>query len=233
MEARMKELIAITNRRLCEKDFLDQIKRIADAGFDRIILREKDLAPDAYQALAEQVVRALESYETICTLHSFHEVAVKLQVKSIHLPLPLLLEKESAISIWMQQGHPEQKESSLPEDCEGLHNLYEVGSSIHSVEELQKVKGLQERLHVNHMYITASHVFPTECKKNLPARGIPFLETICKQADMPIYALGGIAPENLERVFFAGADGACLMSYTMRASEKELKEVDIIRRKWM
>ena len=42
---------------------------------------------------------------------------------------------------------------------------------------------------------------------------------------MPVYALGGIAPENIERVFLAGADGACLMSYTMRASEKELKEV--------
>ena len=221
----MKELIAITNRKLCGSDFLDQIKRIADAGFDRIILREKDLTPDAYQALAEQVMRALEPYETIGTLHSFLEAAVKFQVKSIHLPLPLLLEKESEILAWMQQCYLEQKESQLSEDCEGLHNPYEVGSSIHSVEELQKVKGLQERLHVNHMYITASHVFPTECKKNLPARGIPFLETICKQADMPVYALGGIAPENLERVFLAGADGACLMSYTMRASEKELKEV--------
>ena len=45
---------------------------------------------------------------------------------------------------------------------------------------------------------------------------------------MPVYALGGIAPENLERVFLAGADGACLMSYTMRASEKELKEVCLL-----
>ena len=221
----MKELIAITNRKLCENDFLDQIKKIADSGFDRIILREKDLTPDAYQALAEQVMRALEPYETICTLHSFLEAAEKLQVKSIHLPLPLLLEKESEISTWMQQCYFWKKDLQLSGDCEELHNLYEVGSSIHSVEELQKVKGLQERLHINHMYITASHVFPTECKKNLPARGIPFLETICKQAGMPVYALGGIAPENIERVFVADADGACLMSYAMRASEKELKEV--------
>lgn len=221
----MKELIAITNRKLCEGNVLDQIKKIADAGFDRIILREKDLSPDAYQNLAEQVIRALEPYETICTLHSFLEIAHKLQVKSVHLPLPLFLESKTAISARLQQEHQSADRVSSQADCEELHNFFEVGSSIHSVEELQKVKALQESLHLNHMYITASHVFPTDCKKNLPARGLSFLETICKQADMPVYALGGIAPENLERVFAAGADGACLMSYTMRASEKELKEI--------
>ena len=39
----MMEMIAITNRLLCQGDFQQQLIRLARAGTDAIILREKDL----------------------------------------------------------------------------------------------------------------------------------------------------------------------------------------------
>lgn len=233
-----KEIIAVTNRNLCEGDFFKQIQKLGEAGFSRIILREKDLSAEQYQELAEQVLKVLEPYDTVCTLHNFLEVAAELQVESIHLPLPVALEKRKL-----------------------LQNFSEIGCSTHSIEQLNQVKKLQEKLqnqnvklqdsmqnekvlqekqaataesgknavittkNVPTFYVTAGHVFPTDCKKNLPAKGLSFLQEICEQAKMPVYALGGISPENLEETLRTGVSGACLMSYCMKASEKELQEL--------
>lgn len=233
-----KEIIAVTNRNLCEGDFLEQIQKLAEVGFSHIILREKDLPAEQYRDLAEQVLRVLEPYDTVCTLHNFLEVAVELQVESIHLPLPVALEKK-----------------------EFLQNFSEIGCSTHSIEQLNQVQQLQEMLqnqainlqdsmqnqkvlqeeqataaksekngndstkNIPNFYVTAGHVFPTDCKKNLPAKGLSFLQEICEQAKMPVYALGGISPENLEETLRTGVSGACLMSYCMKASEKELQEL--------
>ncbi|MGN0353219.1 MAG: thiamine phosphate synthase [Roseburia sp.] len=233
-----KEVVAVTNRRLCEGDFLEQIKKLAEAGFSRIILREKDLPAEQYRELAEQIVRILEPYDTICTLHNFLEVAVELQVESIHLPLPVALEKK-----------------------EFLQNFSEIGCSTHSIEQLNQVQQLQEMLQnrkvklqdsmqnqkalqeeqaataksakngndltkkVPNFYVTAGHVFPTDCKKNLPPKGLHFLQEICEHAKIPVYALGGISAENIEETLRMDVAGACLMSYCMKASGKELQEL--------
>lgn len=64
-------------------------------------------------------------------------------------------------------------------------------------------------------YITAGHVFETECKKGLPGRGLDFLRNVCAAVDIPVYGIGGIDAENITFVRNAGASGACLMSSLM------------------
>ena len=49
----MFKLICVTNRRLCQEDFSLRLAKIAAAGPDAIILREKDLPAAAYQRLAQ------------------------------------------------------------------------------------------------------------------------------------------------------------------------------------
>ena len=48
------KLICVTNRLLCEEDFLHRIRRIASSGVDAILLREKDLPEAAYRRLSQQ-----------------------------------------------------------------------------------------------------------------------------------------------------------------------------------
>ena len=58
-------------------------------------------------------------------------------------------------------------------------------------------------------------IFETDCKKGLPGRGLEFLENVCKEVDIPVYAIGGISPELFPAVLQAGAAGACVMSGPM------------------
>ena len=68
-------------------------------------------------------------------------------------------------------------------------------------------------------YITAGHIFATDCKRGLPGRGPEFLAEVCRTVDIPVYGIGGISPENIREVRAAGAAGACLMSSLMTAED--------------
>ena len=51
----MFKIIAVTNRKLCHIDFLEQIEALAKSEVDSIILREKkDLSEEEYYVLAEE-----------------------------------------------------------------------------------------------------------------------------------------------------------------------------------
>ena len=87
-----------------------------------------------------------------------------------------------------------------------------IGASCHSVEQAQ----LAEKLGCT--YITIGHIFPTDCKKDLAPRGTDFLKDICKSVSIPVYAIGGINSDNFSLVMNAGANGGCIMSGLMKAS---------------
>ena len=162
-------MMAVTNRHLCDRDFLEQIEFLASTDIDAIILREKDMTPDEYEHLAKDVLMICHEHHKKCILHSFAEVAAKLNCENIHLPLPVLME--------------------LSEKDAGATCL------------------------------TAGHIFDTDCKKGLPGRGLTFLENVCHRTKLPVYAIGGITPENLEVVRHAGAVGGCMMSLSMKIRE--------------
>ena len=77
-----------------------------------------------------------------------------------------------------------------------------VGASVHSVEEAHRAEQLGAS------YIIAGHIFATDCKRDLPPRGLEFLDSVCRAVKIPVYAIGGITPENLQAVLSTGAKGA-------------------------
>lgn len=85
-----------------------------------------------------------------------------------------------------------------------------VGCSVHSVEEATAAEALGAS------YLVAGHIFATDCKKGVPPRGIDFLHDVCSSVDIPVYAIGGISPENMPLALGAGAAGVCVMSALMR-----------------
>jgi thiamine-phosphate pyrophosphorylase len=84
-----------------------------------------------------------------------------------------------------------------------------IGASTHSVEEAVEAQKLGAT------YITAGHIFATDCKKGVPPRGLDFLREVCKSVDIPVFAIGGISPQNAQSVIDVGAFGICLMSSLM------------------
>ena len=49
-----------------------------------------------------------------------------------------------------------------------------IGVSIHSAEEAK------EAVSLGASYLTAGHIFTTDCKKGVPARGLEFLKEVCE-----------------------------------------------------
>lgn len=90
-----------------------------------------------------------------------------------------------------------------------------VGVSVHSLDEAIKAQSMGAA------YITAGHIFATDCKKDLKPRGIDFLREICNTVNIPVFAIGGITPQNAPLIFNSGASGICLMSSIMKAENLE------------
>ena len=183
----MSNILCVTNRKLCREDFLTRIERITACHPAGIILREKDMNPEDYTELATAVMEICKQHGVRCILHSFPDVAISLQADAIHLPLHLLRELSHE-----QKAH-----------------FRVLGASCHSVEDALDAQAL------GCTYITAGHVFETDCKKGLPARGLDFLRNVCAAVDIPVYGIGGIDADNIALVRDAGASGACLMSSLM------------------
>ena len=110
---------------------------------------------------------------------------------AIHLPLPVLK------SLSGQQRR----------------NFRVLGASCHTVEEAREA----ERLGCT--YITAGHIFYTDCKKGLAPRGLHFLQRVCREVSIPVWAIGGICPDNFHLVKGAGARGGCVMSALMSCED--------------
>lgn len=189
----MYKILAITNRHLCNNDFLTQIEKICTLNENKskvksvsIVLREKDLPENEYKDLAAKVLEICEKNNTECLLHTYYKVAIELNCKKIHLPLHVL--------------------KSNPDVCKEFD---EVGVSIHSVSEAI------EAVNLGATYITAGHIFETDCKKNLEPRGLSFLSSVCSSVNIPVFAIGGISLSNAQEAIDAGADGVCIMSGLM------------------
>ena len=74
----MFEIVCVTARALCPGDFLSQLERVAAAGVDKILLREKDLPEPAYKALAAQALALCRRYGVECAVHNFPQTAKEL-----------------------------------------------------------------------------------------------------------------------------------------------------------
>lgn len=187
----MYDILCVTARSICPGDFLGQIERIAAARPAGIILREKDLSPREYRALAVQVMAICRPYGVRCILHSFADIAGELDADALHLPLPVL--REMTVE---QRGRFEI-----------------LGASCHSLDDAREAEAL------GCTYLTAGHIFATDCKKGLPGRGLAFLREICAGVSIPVYAIGGIDAANIDAVRAVGAAGACIMSGLMRCPD--------------
>lgn len=189
----MSDILCVTNRKLCREEFLVQVEKIAAAHPAGIILREKDLQESEYIRLAQSVSAICAEHQVPFIWHSFADAALRQKAQAIHLPLSLL------------RGMTEEQR----------RRFCVIGASCHSVEDAQEA----ERLGCT--YITAGHIFATDCKKGVPGRGPDFLKRVCACVSLPVFAIGGIGAQNAGAARGAGAKGVCVMSGLMCCADAE------------
>ncbi len=184
-------MIAVSNRHYFDGEpdpeaaFLNGIRHILLKAPRALILREKDLSPEAYALLAQKVLSLSTGIPII--LHSFPQVAQQLGVKRIHLPLPLL-----------------QQMADTSDPLLSFFSL--IGTSVHSVSDAEAA------VSCGAAYCLAGNIFETQCKIGLPGRGLEFLREVSGRVRIPVYGIGGVNEENLPQLLNAGAAGGCMMS---------------------
>lgn len=186
-------LIAVTDSATCPRPLPKQIERLAKLTELRpqaVILRAKSLDKAAYRTLALQAQQSCEAAGIALILHSDWQLARKLGIQNLHLPLALLRQ--------------------LPA-CERTYFI-RLSTPVHSVEEAIEAQALGATM------LIAGHIYTTQCKASLAPRGLGFLQAVCNAVCLPVYAIGGIGFDATQHAELQanGARGACVMSAYMR-----------------
>ncbi|MBX1081123.1 thiamine phosphate synthase [Campylobacter jejuni] len=185
-----KKIIAISDRKCVEIDFLKQIEKLTKAKVDAIVLREKDLSEFEYYGLAKEVLSICVKQKVTCFLHSFDKVCLKLGHCYFHAPLSLL-----------------RKEPKLTK------YFHVIGTSVHSKEELLEAMSYR----VNYAFV--GHIFESSCKAGLEPKGLDFLKSLFKFSQIPLYAIGGIKLQNIANFKDLNVAGVCMREILMHEKD--------------
>ena len=185
--------ICITNRHLAEGDLVERMARLVKQEIDLFILREKDMPESEYEKLAARIIPVCAAEGKTLMLHTFTGVAKRLGHPFIHLTMADFRKLSDEELRWFQA----------------------VGVSTHTVEEAVECEKRGAS------YVTASHIFPTDCKPGIKPRGLDYLRDVCRAVNRTeVYALGGICEDNQMLCLDVGADGVCMMSGYMRGKDE-------------
>ncbi|WHY81582.1 thiamine phosphate synthase [Siminovitchia fortis] len=176
------ELIAVTNDRF-DVDMLARIIVKVEPFVDYFIIRERTKTANEYIRLIGRLSAAKVKKEKLI-INDRVDVAVVTGINKVQLP-----------------GHGltlQQVKSYFP-------NL-RTGRSIHSPEEAW------EASRSGADWLLYGHVYDTDCKKGVPARGLEELKLIAENVQSNIYAIGGIKPEHVVGLNKMNIRGIAVMS---------------------
>lgn len=188
----MFKKIAVTDAACCPRPLVQQLKWLTNCPYppDAVMLRAKNLSAAEYAALARQALRIFHNTPTEIFLHGHWQLAQRLGVTRLHLPLKNLL--------------------ALPPSSRSFFS--DISVSVHSLEEARQA------VECGATQLVAGHIYATSCKPGLPPRGLDFLRQICRSSPVPVYAIGGVGlnAAQWQELRECGAAGACIMSAYMQ-----------------
>jgi thiamine-phosphate diphosphorylase len=159
-------------------------------------LREKDLSEPELLTLALKIKTA--SDETRGQLIINSSLTVAREVKSYGLHLPFARLKESGYQI-------------LSPEYPGLA----VSVSVHSLPEAlaaQKAGASQ---------VLAGPIFPTASKPGHPGTGLKLIRLLKQNLSIPVWAVGGLKPNNIKEVIKTGAETIFIRGPLMEEPDPE------------
>jgi thiamine-phosphate pyrophosphorylase len=186
------DLYLVTDRNQArERDLLWVLEQALDGGVRAVQLREKDLEGKELFNLAEKVRDLCARYHAALFINDRIDVACAIDADGVQLG-----------------------KTSLPIETarELLGPIRTIGASTHSLEETRDA----ERQGAD--FILFGPVYFTASKAAYGApQGLAALKKIVENIALPVYAIGGIKPENVEEVMNAGSRGIALISAVMAA----------------
>ena len=101
-----------------------------------------------------------------------------------------------------------EKQDYLGKGCKLINSEEFTGLTVEEAKEAEQLGA---------SYLTAGHIYATDCKRGLPPRGLGFLKEVCREVSIPVYGIGGIKfdEEQWNDMKKCGAVGGCVMSGMM------------------
>ncbi|MCX8035923.1 MAG: thiamine phosphate synthase [Candidatus Sumerlaeia bacterium] len=193
----------IADRGQCAGDFDTTLEAALRAGVRAVHLREKQIATRELYELAARTRVLTRRYGALLILNDRSDIARAVGADGVHLG-------------W--QSLPPQIARRLM----GPKAL--IGKSVHNLDETREAleSGCVD-------YLFASPVFETPSKTGLvPTLGLEGLAAICRKANVPVIALGGIDRMTAPSVVAAGAAGLAVIRAIMAAADPQQAAADLL-----
>lgn len=172
---------AITNlAETAEAVFLQQLRRALDNGVRMVQVREKQLPPAAQKAFANRIVAICRPYAAKVLLNSHVEWAREIGADGVHLTSRQLMAM-----------------AQRPDDMW-------VGASCHNRTELERAVSLGLD------FATLSPVLSTRSHPQAACMGWSQFADIIRDYPLPVFAMGGLQPLDLQAAWQHGAHGIAM-----------------------
>ena len=161
--------------------FLSKLEARLRGGLKLVQIREKTLAPPVVAEFARRVTALARAHGAKILVNSDADLARKIGADGVHL---------------------------TAEQLRGASNRPDLpwcGASCHSGEELRRAEALGAD------FVVLGPVRPTPSHSDVAPLGWERFREVAKDAAVPVYALGGIAPSDLERASSYGAHGIAMV----------------------
>jgi 8-oxo-dGTP diphosphatase len=174
----LPEQYVITGKDPLKKaQFLEKMEQCLLKGYGLIQLRAKNLEKNQYGELALEANHLCEKHKAILMLNCEVKDAVTSKVRGLHLTSKRLMSLSK------------RPDKSI------------VSASCHDKAQIERANAL--RLD----FITVSPVLPTATHPEAKTLGWDTFAELCRQSNVPVYALGGIVATDLKQAKHSGAYG--------------------------
>lgn len=195
----------ITDRKLAPRgDLPGAVEKALEGGVRAVQLREKDLPGKELFRLAETLRALTARHGARLLVNDRADVARAVGADGVHLGVLSIPPREARRLLG-------------PEAC--------IGCSTHTLEELREAEeGGAD-------FVTFGPVYATPSKASFgPPVGVPALAEACGKARIPVFALGGVGPENVGEIARAGSFGAALISAIIAARDPRTAAMELTER---
>jgi len=188
------DLYLVTDRKLTQgRDLLALLEQALDGGVKAVQLREKDLDGRALFELAEKLAVLCQNYRAQLYINDRIDVALAVDAAGVQLG-------KNSLTI------------ETARDLLGAEKA--IGYSTHSLAEARAA----ERSGADFILFGPVYFTPSKVSYGAP-QGLAPLREILKNVALPVYAIGGINPENLEEIKDTGVRGVALISAIIGAAD--------------
>lgn len=157
--------------------FLASLELALSRGLRLLQIREKTLPHEAMLEVAARAAALARTHGAVVVLNAEPALAASLCMHGVHLTSSALM------------------------SAEARPNIDLVGASCHGAEELDRAAELGLD------FVVLGPVAPTASHPSAPTLGWEKFAALIKGYALPVYALGGLGPEDLERAWEVGAHG--------------------------